>query len=123
MYRFLKFLLPLAAFVGPATSWAMTSTSGTLTIDVTPPTVADQTIQSVQLSGSNVQFAASGPYYVGTLTTNLAPQTPTFNNLSGASYQLVTSGGSCSGGDTTHFQIIGDGVYTNTLAAGTYTLC
>src|SRR6266436_5275177 len=125
MYRFLKFLLPLAAFVIPATSWATTTTSGNLAINVTPAPVtgADPTIQSVQLSGSTVQFAASGPYYVGTLTTNLTPQTPTFNNISGASYQLAASGGSCSGGDTTHFQIIGDGVYTNALAAGTYRLC
>jgi hypothetical protein len=118
MYRFLRFLLPLAAFLIPATSWATTTTSANLAIDVTPAPVADQTIESIQLSGSNVHFAASGPYYVGTLTTNLSPQTPTYNNLSGASYQLVASGGSCSGGDTTHFQIIGDGVYTNTLAAG-----
>jgi hypothetical protein len=81
-------------------------------------------ITSVQLSGSSVQFAASGPYYVGTLTTNLSPQTPTFNNLSGAFYQLVGSAGSCSGGDTTHFQIMNGGdVYTNALLAGTYKLC
>jgi hypothetical protein len=125
MQRFLILWLFLAAILaGPATSWATTSTSGNLAINVTPaPTVTNQTIESVQLSGSSVQFAASGPYYVGTLTTNLSPQTPTFNNVSGASYQLVASGGSCSGGDTTHFQINGDGVYTNTLAAGTYTLC
>jgi hypothetical protein len=126
MYRFLIFWLLLAAVLaGPAASRATTSTSGNLAINVTPApaTVTNQTIESVAFSGSSVQFAASGPYYVGTLTTNLDPQTPTFNNLTGASYQLVASGGSCSGGDTTHFQIIGDGVYTNTLAAGTYTLC
>lgn len=84
---------------------------------------APPVIQSIVLSGASVQFAASAPYYVGTLTTNLSPQTPTFNNHPGSSYTLVSSGGSCSGGDTAHFQIIGDGVYTNALAAGTYTLC
>jgi hypothetical protein len=125
MYRFLIFWYLLAAVLaGPPASQAMTSTSRNLAINVTPPAnLTNQTIESVQLSGSSVQFAESGPYYLGTLTTNLGPQTPTFNNLSGASYQLVASGGSCSGGDTTHFQISGDGIYTTTLAAGTYTLC
>ena len=125
MQRFLILWLSLAAVLaGPATTWAMTSTSRNLAVSVTPgQTDTNQTITSVQLSGSSVLFSASGPYYLGTLTTNLSPQTPTFNNLNGASYQLVASGGSCSGGDTTHFQISGDGVYTNALAAGTYKLC
>ena len=80
-------------------------------------------ILSTQLSGTTVQFAASAPYYVGTLTTNMSPATPTFNNLTSPTYTLVASGGGCSGGDTTHFSITSGDVYTNTIAAGTYTLC
>jgi hypothetical protein len=116
-------LCTLSLFLAPTIAWEA-SVSQNLTIAVTSGGGGgNQSIQSVVLSGDNVTYdSATGPFYVGTLTANMSPTTPVF---SGA-YQLVGSGGSCSGGDTTHFQIVNGDVETagtSAPAAGSYTIC
>lgn len=78
------------------------------------------TLVSTVLSGTSFASGQSSGTYIGTLSTSVSPATPVFSG----SYSLVSSGGSCSSGDTTDFQIAADAVETNgTPAAGTYTLC
>jgi hypothetical protein len=105
--------------------WSCAGSNGGSTASCSAPVESTgQSLESIALSGSSFVSGSAAGYpsgsYIGTLSTILSPATPVFDG----SYQLVASGGSCSGGDTTHFEISGDAVEVNGAPpAGTYTIC
>src|SRR6516162_9255138 len=105
MHRFLIFLLSLAAFAVPTTSWEA-STSGHLAINITP----GQAITAVGLSNTTFTGGAPSGTVVGALSVTMSPASPAFSG------SLALSGTNAS-----QFQISGGNLTTNgVVAAGTY---
>jgi len=105
MHRFLIFLLSLAAFAVPTTSWEA-STSGHLAINITP----GQAITAVGLSNTTFTGGAPSGTVVGALSVTMSPASPAFSGSL-----------SLSGTNASQFQISGGNLTTNgVVPAGTY---
>jgi hypothetical protein len=108
MYRFLIFLLSLVALATPASSWAATSTSSNLAINVTP----GQAITGITLSNNTFTGGAPSGTVAGTISVTMSPATPAFSGSL-----------SLSGTNASQFQISGSNLVTNgTVPAGTYNI-
>src|SRR6516162_2483381 len=107
MHRFLIFLLSLAAFAVPTTSWEA-STSGHLAINITP----GQAITAVGLSNGTFTGGAPSGTVVGAISVTMSPASPAFSGSL-----------SLNGTNASQFRISGSNLVTNgTVPAGTYNL-
>jgi hypothetical protein len=106
MKRSLLFLLTLAALAIPATSWATTSTSSNLAINVT----AGQAITAVTLSNNSFTGGAPSGTVVGAINVTMSPASPAFSGSL-----------SVTGTNSSQFQIVGGNLVTKgVVATGNY---